>query len=161
MSRAKRTQQFSVTVKKQWTLKFWDFIQENPDFPWVWECISKNPNITMDIIRENPDKPWHWESISWNPNITIDIIKENPDKPWHWEWISINEFQKEKELFIEKAYKEHLASYRIQNWWIHITMSPYYKIGRKFIDRDGLELLNEYNEMTKSSISNNKNHNKN
>ena len=171
MSRLQRTQQFRKTVEKEWTLKYWNFIQETPDKPWNWEWISKNPNITMDIIRENPDKPWNWYCISQNPNITWDfiienldksfnwrwisqhpnitwdIIRENPDKPWNWVSISSNEFQKEKELFIEKAYREHISSYRIQNWWLHITMSPYYKIGRKFIDRSTNELMDEYNEL--------------
>ena len=171
MSRAKRTQQFRKTVEKKWTQKYWAFIQENqdkswywmyissnpnmtweiirenPDKPWNWDYISGNPNITWNTIRENPDKPWSWKWISSNPNITFDIIRENPDKPWVWEWISYNEFQKEKELFIEKEFREYIAAYKIQNWWIHITMSPYYKIGRKFIDRDGQALLNEYNEI--------------
>ena len=146
MSRAKRTRQFRVTVKKQWTLKYWDFIQENLEC-WNWGWISKNPNITMDIIRENPDKPWNWEWISWNPNITFDIIREKPDKPWNWEWISLNKFQKEKQLFIEKSFTKYLSAYKIQQWWLHITMSPYYKIGRKFIDRSTNELMDEYNGM--------------
>ena len=122
MSRIKRTQQFRKTVEKEWSIKYWNFIQENTDKPWDWPIISENPNITMDIIRENPDKPWNWRLISEN------------------------EFQKEKELFIENAYKEHLTAYKIQNWWYKITMSPYYKIGRKFIDRDGHVLFNEYNK---------------
>jgi len=122
-----------------------DIIRENPDKSWNWFAISRNPNITWDIIRENPDKPWYWDAISRNPNITMDIIRENPDKPWDWKAISLNKFQKEKQLFIEKAYKEHLASYKIQQWWLHITMSPYYKIGRKFIDRSTNELMDEYN----------------
>ncbi len=61
--------------------------------------------------------------------------------------ISLSEFQKEKELFIEKAFQEYLAAYKIQNWWKHITMSPYYKIGRKFIDKSTNELIDEYNEL--------------
>ena len=103
----------------------------------------------MDIIRKNPDKPFNWAWISLNPNITIDFIINNLDKPFDWGNISTNKFEKDKELFIEEEYRKYLAAYKIQNWWKHITMSPYYAIGRKFIDRDGQELLNEYNEMTK------------
>ena len=77
-----------------------------------------------------------------NPNITIDIVKNNPDKPWNWGNISMNKFEKDKELFIEEAYKKHLASYKIQNWWKHITMSPYYKIGCKLINK-------KYNDLFK------------
>ena len=84
----------------------------------------------------------------------MEMIEKYPDKPWNWGYISMNEFQKDKELFIEEAYNKYIAAYKIQQWWKHITMSPYYAIGRKFIDRDGLALLNEYNEMAKQKISN-------
>ena len=159
MSRSQRTQQFRKTVEKKWTLNYWDFIQENPDKiagwyyissnpnitwdiirenpdkPWIWYYISRKPNITWDIIRENPDKPWAWEVISENLNITMDIIQEYPDKPWDWKAISLNKFQKEKQLFIEKALMKYLAAYRIQQWWYKITLSPVYVVGRKFINR--------------------------
>jgi len=165
MSRLTRTKQYRENVKKQWALKYWDFINDNLDKPWDWNWISKNSNITWNIIRENPDKPWDWGWISWNPNITWDIIIENPDKPWEWEgisdnpnitmdiirenpdkpwdWIIISEntFQKEKELFIEDAYKKYLATYKIQQWWKNITMSPHYKIGRKYINKKYDELF--------------------
>ena len=65
----------------------------------------------------------------------MDFIRENPDKDWDWNYISSNEFQKEKQLFIENAYNKYIAAYKIQQWWKHITMSPHYKIGRKFINR--------------------------
>ena len=97
--------------------------------------------------------PWDWYGISRNPNITWGIIRDNLEKPWNWKSIFSNTFQKEKELFFEDSYKEHLTAYKIQNWWFKITMSPYYKIGRKFIARDGIELFKEYNELTKSKIS--------
>ena len=36
-------------------------------------------NITIDFIRENLDLPWDWDCLSENLNLTIDIIKENPE----------------------------------------------------------------------------------
>ena len=39
-----------------------------------------------------------------------------------------------KHIFDEKA-KEYMAAYRIQQWWHKITLSPEYKVGRKFINR--------------------------
>ena len=46
--------------------KFIKFINENPEKPWSWDCISRNPNITWDIIEANPEKPWNWKGISYN-----------------------------------------------------------------------------------------------
>jgi hypothetical protein len=73
----------------------------------------------------------------------MDIIRENPDKPWNWSGVSCNEFQKDKEIFIEEAYREYMAAYKIQQWWYERTMSPHYKIGRKFIEKKRLALFNE------------------
>ena len=45
------------------------------------------------------------------------------------------------ELAKEEAYKKYLAAYKIQQWWKHITMSPHYAIGRKFINKKYDELF--------------------
>ena len=59
-----------------------------PTFPWHWESLSKNPNITMDIIAECPygtnlvsianaehnTLPWHNGAMLKNPNITWPVI---------------------------------------------------------------------------------------
>ena len=63
-------------------------LQTFPDKQWNWNCISCNPNITMDYIEKYPEKHWNWSSISFNPNITIDYIEKHPDKPWDWNCIS-------------------------------------------------------------------------
>ena len=67
-----------------------EIIKKNPDKPWDWDGISRNPNITMEMIENDPDKPWNWKYISINPNLTIEMIENNLDKPWDWEEISNN-----------------------------------------------------------------------
>ena len=118
-----------------------DIILEHPDKHWDWSEISRNPNITMQNIRDNPKKPWKWNWVSFNPNININIIKNNPEKPWDWHGISQNPFTKEKEEFINRKYREHMASYKIQQWCLSIIVSPHYKIGRKMIDKKYNELF--------------------
>ncbi len=100
-----------------------------------------NPNITFDIIQDNPDKPWDWLGISRNPNITWKIIQDNPDKNWSWYNISRNKFTKEKEQFINRKCREHMAAYKIQQWCLSIIISPHYKIGRTMIDKKYKELF--------------------
>ncbi len=113
----------------------WDIIKNNLDYPWNWESITKDLNITVDIIKKHIDKPWSWEILSSNENITIKFIKENLDKPFKWDQLSKLTFEKEKNVFLTKKYREYLAAYKIQQWWKHITMSPHYAIGRKFINK--------------------------
>ena len=135
-----------------------EFIDKYPDKPWDWEWISMNPNITMEIIDNNPDKPldwnyiscnpnitmefidkypnkpWNWNFISYNPNITMEFINKYPNKPWNWGYISYNKFIKNKNEFILREYKKHLASFKIQQWYHNIRMNPEYKFCRKRVN---------------------------
>ena len=97
----------------------------------------------MKLINDNPDKPWNWRGISKNPNITWDIIKNNPDKPWNWNGISRNPFSYEKELFIEKRMKEYLMSYRIQQYYWKGICNPHCQIGYNKVNRDYDKLFTE------------------
>ena len=163
--RNKRSKQVRNTINKEWCNHYFKFILDNPDKPWNWKRISRNPNITWEIITDNPDKPWDWSNISqnpninmeiirtnpekpwdWylisrNPNITMEIILENPNKPWNWRAISCNPFTKEKEQFITRKQREHMAAYKIQQWCLSIIISPHYKIGRRLIDKKYKELF--------------------
>lgn len=39
------------------------------------------------------------------------------------------------DVLYELKVKEHMAAYKIQQWWKYITISPHYAIGRKFINK--------------------------
>ena len=111
-------------------------IMENQDKPWKWDYILMNPNITMNYIKENLDKPLDWDGISLNPNITMKDILENPDKPWDWDGISKNSFTRDKQEFQLQQYRRHLASYRIQQHWHRIRSNPYHPVGQKKLELD-------------------------
>ena len=103
----------------------------NPDKPWDWWQISFNPNITYEFIEAYPDKPWDWYELSCNPNITWEIIKDNPDKPWNWFEIFNNLFIKDKECFMERKHREHMAAFRIQTRWRRAYEDPTYTLCKK------------------------------
>lgn len=42
--------------------------------------ISKHKNVTLQIIEENPDFPWDWDYVWYNPNMTWEFAKANPEK---------------------------------------------------------------------------------
>ena len=69
------------------------------------------------------------------------FIQDNPMQNWAWSCISCNPFTKEKEAFINRKYREHMASYKIQQWCLSIIVSPHYKIGRTMIDKKYKELF--------------------
>ena len=55
---------------------------------WNWDCISKNPGITIEDILDNRDKDWEWDCMSQNSGITMIDINGHPELPWNWFWIS-------------------------------------------------------------------------
>lgn len=58
-------------------------VKRMPDFPWNWECISINPNITEEFVVEYKGCPWNFDSLSSNKAISIEfILKTMDDYPW-------------------------------------------------------------------------------
>ena len=53
----KRTKLVRDDIKRKLNDRYWQFIKDNPDKPWDWEVISRNPIITIKFIIDNPDKP--------------------------------------------------------------------------------------------------------
>ena len=100
LTRKHRTNVFRKQIKHEWTEKFWKFIEDNPDKPWYWNALSRNPNITFDNVLIHPDKPWNWGNLSQNT------------------------FSKAKQRFINKRYKEYLSAYRIQQCWNRAISIP-------------------------------------
>ena len=90
----------------------------------------------MKDILDHPDKHWDWYEISNNPNITMKDILNNPDKSWNWSSLSSNPFTKEKEEFIERMYRRHLAAVFIQNTYKNALVNPNCQLGLNRIERD-------------------------
>ena len=66
-TRKQRTQIFRKQIEHEWTEKFWKFVEDNPDKPWAWSCLSRNPNITFDMVLTHHELPWNWSGLSANP----------------------------------------------------------------------------------------------
>ena len=136
LTRKERIKCFRKQVEHEWKETFWKFIEDNPDKPWKWVYLSRNPNITFDIILAHPDKPWKWYYLSENPNITFDIVQTHSELPWDWNSLSTNTFSKAKKNFIEKRYNEYLSAYRIQQYWNRAISVPTNPICQRKIKRD-------------------------
>ena len=134
------------------------------DLPWRWCYLYQNKSITPEIINSNPEyllKDCHfryeWIVYLDSPNITINFIKNNIwknsdlyiitnqynncDKDMLISSLCGIDFKKDKDIFLNKKRREYMAAYKIQQWWYMITLSPYYKIGKKFIEKRRQELF--------------------
>lgn len=46
-------------------------------FPWFWDRISYNKNITPEFIEKYIDVfPWDWYWMSFNPNLTLEFVEK-------------------------------------------------------------------------------------
>ena len=57
-----------------WSEKWFQYIKDNSDEPWDYNCLSYNSNITWKIVQTNLDKPWNYSFLSENSNITWKIV---------------------------------------------------------------------------------------
>ena len=55
-----------------------------------WDSISEYPNITWEIIKNNPDKPWVWDCLSRNPNINPNSIESGMKLPYLEQMLKID-----------------------------------------------------------------------
>ena len=124
----------NITV--EWLIKFPNGGSKN----WNWDILSKHKNLTLEWLEILPDKNWNYNILSKHINCNIDWLEKFPDKNWDYSKINLDNALK---IVEENCRKEYLAAYRIQQWWYKITLSPYYKIGRKFINKKYDLLFNE------------------
>ena len=95
----------------------WDMVKNIKKLPeYLWESISKNPNISKEIVESNPGFPWDvpalYENSSYylsedeisliccsdqfayylsgRDNLSFDTVKKFPHVNWMWECISAN-----------------------------------------------------------------------
>lgn len=63
------------TISMNPGINYEDYLN-NKSLPWDIKCISKNPNITMDIIL-NSNIIWDIRYLCYNPNITLNFLCNN------------------------------------------------------------------------------------
>lgn len=109
----------TLIFEKEWFEQWFKYIIMHPEHPWIWNRLSRNPNIiahflpgyysltipiyvnrynvhanpemtTWKQVYDNCDHPWDWGALSTNPNITMDIVLEYRDLPWCWDEFSTN-----------------------------------------------------------------------
>ena len=83
------------------------FIEKYPNIPYNWQVLSQR--IPLAYILANNQFPWDWEYVTDNKDITMDFITNNHDKNLNWgEIINFkfdNEYKKIYDSLTEK-YKQ-------------------------------------------------------
>ena len=104
-----------------------------------FQDVVAHPAITcehfMTILERNNrlfDENWLWMTFAKNnPNCTLKFLNDHT-KPNSVYWY--NNSQHEKKEFVERKMREHMAAYKIQQWWLFVSSSPEYAVGRRGIE---------------------------
>ena len=59
-----------------------DDVDNNPDFPWDYTTLSRNPLININFVLKHKDEEWDWVSLTANKGIKYKYIINNPTLPW-------------------------------------------------------------------------------
>ena len=81
---------------------YFNFVLKNPDKPWEYCQLSRNPNVTWETVQSHPEKPRGFDWLSDNPNITWETVLAHLEKPWNYDYLSANHIPLQKKLFEEK-----------------------------------------------------------
>lgn len=70
----------------EWSTEWFDknYLSIANDWDWIYQDLSRNPNVTWEIVQANSKIRWNYSFLSLNPNITRKIVCANPDKPWNY-----------------------------------------------------------------------------
>ena len=74
--------------KEEYCKEWFQFILNNPNKPWNYYPLSKNPNITWEIVINNLQIKWSYKDLSENP-----MTKQ------------FNDYMEKKEEIYNTAYK--------------------------------------------------------
>lgn len=149
-------------------------IKDNMGFDWDWYVITKRKDITMENIKNNIQLPWNWISVYENPNLTVEFVKYLFDEqiinindlntnifvePKNNNGLFTNNYHylhenndKHNEItktfrrnYIEKQYREYMASCKIKQWWIAILLNPFHPVGKRYQDaKFKKEIIDEF-----------------
>jgi len=72
---------------KRWRLSVSEFldisvVELHPEWPWDYDGLSENPNLTWEIVQKSPHQPWNYYKLTIHPCVTWKIIMDHPELPW-------------------------------------------------------------------------------
>ena len=100
----------------------------NLEYPWEWDSISNNPNLTIDMISENPLEDWNLHFISYNSNIKMNDILNNVKMPWNW-----GHYNSNNNIMLNITIKILLDG-NDKNWYFNFICDNYKKIEVSYVE---------------------------
>jgi hypothetical protein len=101
------------------------YIQWNPNY------LANNITNTFEQFKKHEDLINTTNIMCCSHNMTFDYLVKHKDKFMGFQHIFTypkflleKEYPYEKKCFEERKYRQHMAAYRIQQWWLRITGDP-------------------------------------
>ena len=150
---------FPLIVWKDFSIDYFNRVKEKYGVHAIVKIFNLNrvfahPSFKYEHFEKHlidmADWDKSWNDIMWtkfaefSPNCTVKILDEHCPK--NNIVMYYKNLMHEKREFEEKKRREHLTAYKIQQWWLFITSSPEYAVGRRRIEKEFVEMFPEASE---------------
>jgi hypothetical protein len=124
-------------------------VEKYPYIKWNLNYLATNETNTVEHFKKYSDDIVARHIIRCASNMTFeylisrkeDIRKYTNDFTCHPKYLLNAEYVYEKRLFEERRKREHLAAYRIQQWWLQVTSHPDNPVCRRRLEREYEEMF--------------------
>jgi hypothetical protein len=123
--------------------------EKYPEVAWNMYGLANNPSNTVEIYKKYAEHvmPVHIRRIAGN--LTFDYLIEHKDDiktlrvhPYTTpNKLLCEEYTYEEKSFKERKYREHMAAYCIQQWWLRVTSDPSNPVCRRRLEREYAEMF--------------------
>jgi len=125
-------------------------VEKYPYIKWDLYCLARNQTNTLELYKKYSNEICiaprnvlicaHNMTFEYIISRKIDIRLFIGDFTCHMKKLLSEEYVYEKQLFEYKLKNEHMAAYKIQQWWFCVTSNPRNPVCKRRLER-------EYNEM--------------
>jgi hypothetical protein len=118
-------------------------IEKYPYIQWNPNYLADNETNTIELFKKYKHLINGSKIMRCAQNLTFDYLIKHKHKimvlqtEWsHPKFLFKMEYSYEKKCFEERKHREHMAAYRIQQWWIKVTGHPQNPVCIRRLERD-------------------------
>jgi hypothetical protein len=124
-------------------------VEKYPYIQWNLNYLATNQTNTVELFKKYEENIVTRHVLRCAHNMTFeylisrkdDIKKYTNDFTCHPKYLLNEEYVYEKEKFEERRKREHLAAYRIQQWWLRVTSHPDNPVCKRRLEQDYEEMF--------------------
>lgn len=126
-------------------------VEKYPYIKWNRYYLASNQTNTMELFKKYEENIHVKHVLECAGKMTFEYlisrkkdIKKRSDNDYYnnnQKYLLSEEYVYEKQMFEERRKREHLAAYRIQQWWLQVTSDPSNPVCKRRLEREYAEMF--------------------